>query len=140
MFQLTRFSHNTVFFRNQNARYAGTRCSNNSSKNKKGDNIQQKMGVLVGKYPLNSQKWPSRMVPKTSTYKFQGWKYFSMPDQPIHKISYCLQANNWELLHMQHHGKVTSFPSWNLPMLFWFYDQDRYLSCSRTILGSRFHP
>ena len=26
MFQLTRFSHNTVFFRNQNARYAGTRC------------------------------------------------------------------------------------------------------------------
>ena len=27
MFQLTRFSHNTVFFRNQNARYAGTRCT-----------------------------------------------------------------------------------------------------------------
>ena len=27
MFQLTRFSHNTVFSRNQNARYAGTRCS-----------------------------------------------------------------------------------------------------------------
>ena len=27
MFQLTRFSHNTVFFRNQNARYAGTRCN-----------------------------------------------------------------------------------------------------------------
>ena len=26
MFQLTRFLHNTVFFRNQNARYAGTRC------------------------------------------------------------------------------------------------------------------
>ena len=26
MFQLTRFSHNTVFSRNQNARYAGTRC------------------------------------------------------------------------------------------------------------------
>ena len=26
MFQLTRFSHSTVFFRNQNARYAGTRC------------------------------------------------------------------------------------------------------------------
>ena len=26
MFQLTRFSHNTVFFRNQNARYTGTRC------------------------------------------------------------------------------------------------------------------
>ena len=27
MFQLTRFSHNTVFFRNQNTRYATTRCS-----------------------------------------------------------------------------------------------------------------
>ena len=27
VFQLTRFSHNTVFFRNQNARYAGTRCT-----------------------------------------------------------------------------------------------------------------
>ena len=27
MFQLTRFSHSTVFFRNQNARYAGTRCT-----------------------------------------------------------------------------------------------------------------
>ena len=27
MFQLTWFSHNTLFFRNQNARYAGTRCT-----------------------------------------------------------------------------------------------------------------
>ena len=41
---------------------------------------------------------------------------------------------------MQHHGKVTAFPSWNLPTLFWFYVQDRYLSCSRTILVSQFHP
>ena len=31
MFQLTRFSHNTVFFRNQNARYAGTRCTRKNS-------------------------------------------------------------------------------------------------------------
>ena len=32
------------------------------------------------------------------------------------------------------------FPSWILPMLSWFYVQDRYLSCSRTILVSQFHP
>ena len=79
------------------------------------------------------------MVPMTSTYQFQGWNNFSMAEQPIHKISYCLQANNWELLHMQHHGKVTSFPSWILPMISWSYVQDRYLSYPRTILGSSFH-
>ena len=76
----------------------------------------------------------------TSTYQFQGWNNFSMPHQPIRKISCCLQANNWESLHMQHHGKVTSFPSWILPMLSWFYVQDRYLSCSRTILLSGHVP
>ena len=38
------------------------------------------------------------------------------------------------------YNNVTSFPSRSLPMLSWFYVQDRYLSCSRTILGSRFHP
>ena len=32
------------------------------------------------------------------------------------------------------------FPSWNLPMLSQFYVQDRYFPCSRTILGSSFHP
>ena len=32
MFQLTRFSHNTVFSRNQNARYAGTRCIRHSKR------------------------------------------------------------------------------------------------------------
>ena len=85
--------------------------------------------------PLNSQKWSSRMVPMTSTYQFQGWNIFLISDQPIHDKLYCSQANNCQLLHM----KVTSFPSWFLPMLCWFYVQDLYLSCSRTILGSSFH-
>ena len=31
MFQLTRFSHSTVFSRNQNARYAGTGCTGGPS-------------------------------------------------------------------------------------------------------------
>ena len=102
------------------------------------DNIKQKWGVLACKYPLNSQKWPSRMDPMTSTNQFQGWNTFFMADEPINDISICLQANNCQLLHMQHHGKVTSFPSWILPMLSWFYVQDRYLSCPKTILGSSF--
>ena len=106
---------------------------------KKIDDMEQKWCVLVSNYTLNSQKWPSRMVPMTSTHQFQGQNFFFIADQPIHDISYCLQANNCQLLHMQHHGKVTSFPSWILPMLSWFYVQDRYLSCSRTILGSSFH-
>ena len=38
------------------------------------------------------------------------------------------------------YNDVTSFPSWTLPMLSWFYVQDRYLSCSRTIIGSTFLP
>ena len=38
------------------------------------------------------------------------------------------------------YNNVTSFPSWILPMLSWFYVQDRYLSCSRTIEGSSFQP
>ena len=33
---------------------------------------------------------------------------------------------------------VTSFLSWILPMLSWFYVQDNYLSCQRTILVSIF--
>ena len=32
------------------------------------------------------------------------------------------------------YNNVTSFTSWILPMLSWFYVQGRYLSCSRTIL------
>ena len=35
---------------------------------------------------------------------------------------------------------VTSFLSWILQMLPWIYVQDKYLTCSRTILESRFHP
>ena len=62
-----------------------------------------------------------------------------MSDLPIPDI-YHLQANNCQLLHMQCHGKVTPFISWILPMLSWFYVQDSYLSCSRTILVSQFHP
>ena len=86
------------------------------------DNIQQKGCVLVSKQSeIAIQDGPND-------------KYLS--EQPIHDISYCLQANNCQLLHMQHHGKVTSFPSWILPMLSWFYVQDRYLSCSRTIIGN----
>ena len=38
--------------------------------------------------------------------------FFFMFDQPIHDISYLQQANNCQLLHMQHHRKVTSFPSY----------------------------
>ena len=43
MFQLTRFSHNTVFFRNQNARYARTRCSFRG-------NYSQKYGTWILAY------------------------------------------------------------------------------------------
>ena len=66
--------------------------------------------------------------------------FFSVSDKPIHDILYCLQASNGQFLHLQHHEKVIPFPSWILPMLSWFYVQDRYLSCSRTILVSQFHP
>ena len=37
------------------------------------------------------------------------------------------------------YGNMTSFLSWILPMLYWFYVQDRYLSCPKIILGSSFH-
>ena len=86
--------------------------------------------------PLNSQKWSQWQVPVN---QFQGWNFLFIPDQPIYDISYHLQANNCQLLDMQQHGKVTSFPSWILPMLSWFYVQERFLSCPKTILGSRFH-
>ena len=67
-------------------------------------------------------------------------KHFFIADQHINDISYCLQSNNCQLSYMQHHGKVTSFPSWILPMLSWFYVQDRYLSCPKAIVGRSFHP
>ena len=35
---------------------------------------------------------------------------------------------------------MTSFQTQILPMLSWFYIQDRYLSCPRIILRSNFHP
>ena len=41
MFQLTRFSHNTVFSRNQNARYAGTRCIMKMGIRKNSHNLSQ---------------------------------------------------------------------------------------------------
>ena len=75
------------------------------------DNMKQKWCVLVSKYPLNSQKWPFWMILMTSTDQFQIF----IADHPIHDTSYCLQANNCQLFHTQHHGKVTSVPSWILP-------------------------
>ena len=38
------------------------------------------------------------------------------------------------------YNNATSFPSWIQLMLSWFYFQDRYLNCSRTILESSFNP
>ena len=105
------------------------------------DNVQQKWCVLVSKYPHIQSEMAIQDDPNDKYLSISRLKYFfSTSDLPIHDILYCLQANNGQFLHMQHHGKVASFPSWILPMLSWFYVQDRYLSCSRTILVSQFHP
>ena len=36
-----------------------------------------------------------------------------LADQPIHDVAYCLQANNCQLLHMQHQHTVCEFRKHN---------------------------
>ena len=73
MFQLTRFSHYTVFFRNQNARYAGTRCILRISRDGKccENVIAQKLRMRTEKkYRLNIR----------DAVKFWTTMYYCKPD------------------------------------------------------------
>ena len=84
----------------------------------KGDNIQKKSRVLVSKYPLNSQKWPSMMVPMASTYQFQGRNVFlqltnlsviyHIVCKPI-IANYCI-CNIMEKWLLFHHGFCLCYP------------------------------
>ena len=95
---------------------------------RKKDNIHTAKMVCFSKSEIAIQDGPNDKYLSISRLK-----PFFISDQSIHDTSYCLQANNCPSLHIQHHGKGTSFPSW-------FYVRDKYLSCPRTILGSIFHP
>ena len=57
MFQLTQFLHNTVFFRNQNARYAGTRCNSMN-------NLSSYSGLVDAKIRASDKDLPLIIVRK----------------------------------------------------------------------------
>ena len=98
---------------------------------------KKKIIIIIFFLKFYCQKWPTRMIPMTSAYQFINFKVNFLWLTNLFMISY-------QLLHMytqksHFHGNMTSFLSWILPMLSWFYVQDRYLSCQRTNLGSIFH-
>ena len=106
-------------------------------RNKKKKKKKKKLFFFFFFEKFYCQKWPTRMIPMTSAYQFINFKVNFLWLTNLFMISY-------QLLHMytqksHFHGNMTSFLSWILPMLSWFYVQDRYLSCQRTILGSIFH-
>ena len=102
MFQLTRFSHNTVFFRNQNARYAGTRCTTNCHLAKMGKPLKSESppfscmifclqlvckGVLLQK---GSQLIASAAAVQVSAFQ----RLISVTGQHRTETFFCLSENN----------------------------------------------
>ena len=67
MFQLTRFSHNTVFFRNKNARYAGTRCRYLDHQNLK-IRCQKSNSCLENFFRTSDSKMNNKILEKLIVY------------------------------------------------------------------------
>ena len=103
MFQLTRFSHNTVFSRNQNARYAGTRCRTN---------FLLKLLSACGKFRHDSNlKHELCMKPQRAVFKIVNIKwiadwnclgrfgYCGMPTRQVFRSWANSRTALWNTLH-----------------------------------------